>query len=472
MSLKLPQIGIVGLGAMAENLVLNVEGRGYSVALYNRTYEKVERFLKERCEGRKIHGYRDLRTFVDSLDRPRIVILMVKAGRPVDDYIGELKRLLGRNDVLIDFGNSHFKDSDRRQEELNREGIGFLGCGVSGGVEGALRGPSIMAGGDPRSYELVKELFVQIAAHYDGDPCVDYFGRGGAGHFVKIVHNGIEYSMLGAISEVYAFLKDIAGLDNQSISMILSEWNGDELNSFLLEATSHVVGYREEGQDRELIELIIDEAEQKGTGRWASEAAKELGVPTPCIDAALTSRYISQMREMRRVLAEKFGRKQVGTFDRERAVRIARAALYCTYVLSYSEGLSLLERGSSSWGYDATLAKALAVWRAGCIIRSKIVQTAHRALLAAPDVDSDPLFAIEPFESEIKRRLEDWKEFINASTSAGMAIPTISSAYNYFLSMTTARLPANVIQGIRDYFGWHGFRRFDKEGEFHSMWGR
>ncbi|MCS7142845.1 MAG: NADP-dependent phosphogluconate dehydrogenase [Aigarchaeota archaeon] len=460
------EVGIIGLGPMAENIVINVESRGYSVSLYNRTYEKVESFLKEKCGSLRVRGYRELREFVDSLSPPRLVILMVKAGKPVDDYVAELKKLLSRGDIVLDFGNSHFRDTERRYEELLREGIRFLGVGVSGGVEGALKGPSIMVGGDETGYAEVRELLRSIAAKYNDDSCEGYFGRGGAGHFVKIVHNGIEYAMLGGIAEVYQFLRRVGGLSNGQIADCFSEWNGSELGSYLLEAASQVLRFREEGSEVELVEKVVDEAEQKGTGMWASEEAMRLGVPAPSIDAAVTERIASTSRGDRLALSKSFPRLTYERIGRLLAERLSEAALYGTYVMSYSQGLSMLVAAIESLGYQTEPRRALRVWRSGCIIRSKIVQTAYES----EESSSRYLFSTPIFTKGTLERVERWKEFIRLSASSGLPIPVISSAFNYFLMMTSERLPTNLIQAIRDLFGAHGFRRSDREGEFHSTW--
>ncbi|MEM0482629.1 MAG: NADP-dependent phosphogluconate dehydrogenase [Nitrososphaerota archaeon] len=460
-------VGVYGLGVMGEAFALNLESRGLAVAVYNRTAEKTTQFLQGKARGKKIQGFTDLKEFVGSLSRPRMIVLFVKAGKPVDEVAETLTRILEKGDIIIDCGNSHYRDTDRRFAELSGRGIRFLGVGVSGGEEGALKGASMMFGGDFSAYVQAENKIGRAAAVFENSRCVSYFGEGGAGHFVKIVHNGIEYAIMQAIAEAYDYLARGVGLSTEEVGSIFDEWGRGILRSFLLEAASKVLKYTDPETGKPLVELILDEAEQKGTGRWAVEAAMELGVSAPTIAAAVGERTLTTQRTLRRP-----GTGAASYRERERdgaeAVEAARSALLATTLLSYVQGISLLQAGSRSYGFRVS--EALRVWRAGCIIRSRIVEELYRELSWSP---SEPTaVALEKSIPQLEELMPQWLQFITQASMQRIPTPASMSALSYYLSLRSERLPANLIQGIRDYFGGHMFKRIDREGYFHSDWGR
>ncbi len=458
-------VGVYGLGVMGEAFALNLESRGLAVAVYNRTAERTTQFLQGRAKGRRIQGFTDLKEFVRSLSKPRMIVLFVKAGRPVDEVVETLTGMLEKGDIIMDCGNSHYRDSDRRFAELRGRGIRFLGVGVSGGEEGALKGPSMMFGGDFSAYVEAENKIGRAAAVFENSRCVSYFGEGGGGHFVKIVHNGIEYAIMQAIAEAYDYLARGVGLSTGEVGSVFEDWGRGILRSFLLEAAARVLKYIDTETGKPLVELILDEAEQKGTGRWAVEAAMELGVSAPTIAAAVNERTLTTQRILRRP------REGVG-FNRdknvEEAVEAARSALLVTTLLSYIQGISLLQAGARIYGFRVS--EALRVWRAGCIIRSRIVEELYRELSWSP---GDPAsVTLDKSIPQIEELMPHWLQFITDASRMRIPTPASMSALSYYLSLRSERLPANLIQGIRDYFGGHMFKRVDREGYFHSDWGR
>lgn len=463
-------VGLIGLGVMGESLALNMASRGYRVSVYNRTYEKTRAFTSGRGAGRGIHGYRELGEFVSSLSRPRKILIFVKAGSPVDEVIASLRGHLEKGDIVMDCGNSHFRDSDRRHAELSSIGLGFLGLGVSGGEEGALKGPSIMAGGERWAYEEAGPLLREIAARKDGSECLAYFGPGGAGHLVKTIHNGIEYAMMQGIAEAYSLLSS-AGKTSPEIGRLFAEWAAGDLSSFLMEAAARVLTYREEGDEKPLVELILDEAEQKGTGRWAGQVSLELGSPATCIDEAVYSRSISSLRDERAWAARRAKRLGGRRIDGAQAASMSRDMLYPTFLISYMQGLTTLHQASRQMGYDELrVSEAARVWRAGCIIRSRLVEEIYEALSGRSEPPG--VVILERFSDEVGRRLAGWAGFVSEAALRGIPAPVSASALNYYYSYTSERLPANLIQAMRDYFGAHTFRRVDRDGSHHSSWGR
>ncbi|MCS7146425.1 MAG: NADP-dependent phosphogluconate dehydrogenase [Nitrososphaerota archaeon] len=463
--MSLLDVGVYGLGVMGEAFALNLERRGLGVAVYNRTVERTRQFIQGRARGRKIQGFTEVRDFVNSLSRPRTIILFVKAGKPVDDVIEGLVGMLDRGDVLLDCGNSHYKDSDRRFTELASKGIRFLGVGVSGGEEGALRGPSMMFGGDYSAYAEAESTIGRAAAVFEDSRCVGYFGEGGGGHFVKIIHNGIEYAIMEAIAEAYDFLTRGLGLSSGEAGEVFEEWGRGELRSFLVEAASKVARHIDSETGRPLVELIVDEAEQKGTGRWAVEAALELGVSAPTIAAAVDQRTLTTLRSLRRIgpMPERIEGVRNGE-----AVEAARDALWATTLLSYLQGMGILDAGARTYGFK--VAEALRVWRAGCIIRSKIVEELYRELSNAP---GEPLaVSLKSNLYGLEESMSGWLRFISLASTLKIPTPAVMSALSYYLSLRAEKLPANLIQAIRDYFGGHMFKRVDREGYHHSDWGR
>lgn len=458
-------VGVYGLGVMGEAFALNLESKGLGVAVYNRTPERTRQFLQSRASGRRIEGFFELKDFLASLSRPRKIILFVKAGKPVDEVIQGLAGSLERGDIVMDCGNSHYRDSDRRYAELRAKGVRFLGVGVSGGEEGALKGPSMMFGGDLSAYDEVKDTIGQAAAVFEDSKCHGYFGEGGAGHFVKIIHNGIEYAIMQAIAEAYDFLFRGAGMSSEEVGMVFEEWGRDSLRSFLLEAASRVLRYIDRETGKPLVEMIVDEAEQKGTGRWSVETAMELGVSAPTIAAAVDFRTLSAQRALRRFgQAQRWGQM----LSRNDALDSARDALEASVLLSYIQGLSIIQAGSRI--YELRASEALRVWRAGCIIRSRIVEELYRELsLYSGEAD---VAALERSLGRLEELLPGWLKFITDSLQLRIPIPAMMSAVAYYLSLRSERLPANLIQAIRDYFGAHTFKRRDREGQYHSDWGR
>ena len=463
-------VGVFGLGPMGENFALNLLSRGFSVSIYNRTPERTRTFLERVGGAAGLTGTYSLRDFVASLSRPRRIFLFVKAGQPVDEVIAQLGPHLEPGDVLLDCGNSHFRDSDRRYEELLRKGIDFVGMGVSGGYEGALKGPSMMAGGSIKGYGSVEGVLREAAAKHRGDPCVSYFGPGGSGHLIKTVHNGIEYAMMAAIAEVYGVLRNGLGMGPDEASSVFEGWSSGELSSFLVEATYRVLRYREEGSGEPLIERVLDVAEQKGTGIWTAQLSLDLGVPAPSIAEAVHGRFVSAMRDFRQRASTYACAASLPRAEGE-VVETCRWSLYLTFVASYLQGSLLLEAASKSLGYGFDVAEAFRVWRAGCIIRSRIVERAYAALSAFQG-EGRTLQLMEEFQRDIREHVSEWGGFVALAARLGVPAPVTSSALNWYLAITSRRLTANLVQALRDYFGRHGFQRIDMPGTFSSGWGR
>ena len=463
-------VGVFGLGPMGENFALNLLSRGFSVSIYNRTPERTRTFLERVGGAAGLTGTYSLRDFVASLSRPRRIFLFVKAGQPVDEVIAQLGPHLEPGDVLLDCGNSHFRDSDRRYEELLRKGIDFVGMGVSGGYEGALKGPSMMAGGSIKGYGSVEGVLREAAAKHRGDPCVSYFGPGGSGHLIKTVHNGIEYAMMAAIAEVYGVLRNGLGMGPDEASSVFEGWSSGELSSFLVEATYRVLRYREEGSGEPLIERVLDVAEQKGTGIWTAQLSLDLGVPAPSIAEAVHGRFVSAMRDFRQRASTYACAASLPRAEGE-VVETCRWSLYLTFVASYLQGSLLLEAASKSLGYGFDVAEAFRVWRAGCIIRSRIVERAYAALSAVQG-EGRTLQLMEEFQRDIREHVSEWGGFVALAARLGVPAPVTSSALNWYLAITSRRLTANLVQALRDYFGRHGFQRIDMPGTFSSGWGR
>ncbi|MEM3489465.1 MAG: NADP-dependent phosphogluconate dehydrogenase [Nitrososphaerota archaeon] len=471
---KMPRsdIGVYGLGVMGESIALNLARNGYKVSVFNRTPERTRKFISERGAARGIEGYYDLSEFIQSINKPRKVIIFVKAGAPVDEVISLLKSLLDKGDVIIDCGNSHFKDSDRRYIDLTMRGIHFLGVGVSGGEEGALKGPSIMVGGSIDGYLLVGEILEKISAKFDGTPCVAYFGTGGAGHFVKTVHNGIEYSIMQAIAEAYHFLSTVYGLRSEIIGDLFAEFNKGELSSFLIAAAANVLKFRDEETGSPLVDLILDEAEQKGTGLWTSQAAIELGVPAPSIEEAVTSRLISTRRRLYSSLGILKDSPYAAMSEAQMDIEIVRDTLKLCFIASYIQGLDILHEGSTALKYGLNVADAAKVWRAGCIIRSRIIQEIYTILKDKESFVNPISKILNYYSDDINSRLPSMIKYLQLAFNYKVPVPVTASIINYLYSVTSRRLPANLIQALRDYFGAHMFKRIDKEGIFHSTWGR
>ena len=463
-------IGLTGLAVMGQNLVLNMERNGFTVAVHNRTTKTMREFVAAN-PGKKLVGCETLASFVAELKRPRKMMIMVKAGAPVDAVIDQLLPLLDPGDVIIDGGNSFFMDSERRTKELEAKGFRFIGTGVSGGEEGALKGPSIMPGGGSEAYDLVKDIFVAISAKVDGEPCVTYVGPRGAGHYVKMVHNGIEYGDMQLIAEAYDILHRALNLSSAELHDIFAEWNKGELQSYLIEITADIFTKRDPETGQALVDLIVDEAQQKGTGKWTSQSALDLGVPLPTINAAVDSRNISAFKA-ERVAASKIlsGPKVAFTGDRRKLIGAVRDALYMAKICSYAQGMALLRNASREYNYGLKLGEMAAIWRGGCIIRAQFLNRITDAFRR--DADLPNLLLDEGFRSDVQNRQEALRYVVQTATALGIPSLALSSALAYFDAYRTDRLPANLTQAQRDYFGAHTYQRLDKPGAFHTEWMR
>ncbi|MBE9016282.1 phosphogluconate dehydrogenase (NADP(+)-dependent, decarboxylating) [Chroococcidiopsis sp. CCALA 051] len=462
--------GVIGLAVMGENLALNVERNGFPIAVYNRTPEKTNAFMTERAQGKNAVATYSLEEFVNALERPRKILIMVKAGAPVDAVIQQLKPLLDEGDIIIDGGNSLYDDTARRTRELEPEGFRFIGMGVSGGEEGALNGPSLMPGGTKSSYEYLSPIFNKIAAQVEDGPCVTYIGPGGAGHYVKMVHNGIEYGDMQLIAEAYSLLKDGLGLDNRQLHEIFAEWNTtDELNSYLIEITADIFRYIDPDTKNHLVDMILDSAGQKGTGRWTVQSALEFGVCIPTITAAVNARIMSSYKQ-ERVAASQMLPGPTGTYqgDTKAFVNMVRDALYCSKICSYAQGMALLATASKEYSYDLNLSEMARIWKGGCIIRAGFLGKIQSAFIENPNLPN--LLLAPEFKQTILDRQDAWREVLAAAAKLGIPVPAFSASLDYFDSYRRDRLPQNLTQAQRDYFGAHTYERTDKEGFFHTEW--
>jgi 6-phosphogluconate dehydrogenase len=468
---KKADIGLVGLAVMGENLVLNMESKGYTVAVYNRTTEKVDQFIKGRGKDKNIIGTRSLPELVEALERPRKIIIMVKAGKPVDDFINKILPCLDKGDVLIDGGNTHFPDTNRRTAFLEEKGILYIGTGVSGGEEGALKGPSIMPGGSPEAWPLVKDIFQNIAAKVeDGTPCCDWVGENGAGHFVKMVHNGIEYGDMQLICEAYQLMKDMLGMSAGEMHEVFRDWNEGELDSYLIEITRDILGYKDE-DGTPMVDKILDTAGQKGTGKWTGVTALELGVPLTLIGESVFSRCLSAQKE-ERVEASKILRGPDNSFDGDKAefIEDLRQALYASKMVSYAQGYELMRAAAAEYGWNLNYGGIALMWRGGCIIRSVFLSRIKEAFDRDPGLKN---LMLDPFFRETLHKVQDgWRRVVARAVSAGIPVPALSSALSYYDGYRCERLPANLLQAQRDYFGAHTYELIDRpRGEFfHTNW--
>ena len=462
-------IGVVGLGVMGGNLARNIESRGFTVAGYDLNAAKTEAFAAG--EGRRVVGAVSAESLAEVLARPRKVLLMVPAGKPVDDVIAHIAPHLGAGDILIDAGNSYFKDTDRREAELGTRGLQYLGTGVSGGEEGALRGPAIMPGGSRAAWDAVAPIFQAIAAKADdGEPCVGYVGARGAGHYVKMVHNGIEYGDMQLIAETYDLFSRGLGMSAGEISDIFAEWNRGELKSYLVEITADVLAQGDPDTGAPLVDVILDEAQQKGTGKWMSQNAFDVGAPIPTVNSAVESRLISAQKAERvaasRVLT---GPSSAFSGDRARLIDAAKHALYASKVTSYAQGMALLRMASVEYGYDIDPGEVARIWRAGCIIRATLLNDIRAAFGRDPQLVN--LLLDRAFSDAVGARQQAWREMVQVAVGLGIPVPATAASLAYYDAYRSARLPANLTQGQRDYFGAHTYRRTDREGSFHTQWG-
>jgi 6-phosphogluconate dehydrogenase len=467
---KLADIGLIGLAVMGENLVLNMESKGFTVAVFNRTVEKVDRFISGRGAGKNFIGAHSIEEFVKSLKNPRKVMMLVKAGQPVDDFIELLIPHLEPGDIIIDGGNSHFPDTNRRTKYVESKGLLYIGTGVSGGEEGALRGPSIMPGGSPSAWHHLKPVFQAIAAKVeDGSPCCEWVGEGGAGHFVKMVHNGIEYGDMQLICEVYHLMKDLLGLTNNEMHNVFSEWNEGELASYLVEITRDILDCRENGGY--LVDKILDAAGQKGTGKWTVISALDAGVPLTMIAEAVFARSLSAQKS-ERIEASKHlaGPVPVYKGDKRKFLDDLRDALYASKIISYAQGYVLMKTASAEFGWKLNYGGIALMWRGGCIIRSVFLGNIKQAYDKDPGL---PNLLLDPFfNSRLKKAQHGWRKVISEAVMNGIPVPVMASALNYYDGFRSSRLPANLLQAQRDYFGAHTYERVDRaRGEFfHTNW--
>lgn len=464
------QIGVIGLAVMGKNLALNIESRGYSVAVFNRSYEKTEEFLKNEAEGKNFVGAKTVEEFVQSLETPRKILLMVKAGAATDATIESLKPHLEEGDILIDGGNTYFEDTIRRNNELATAGFHFIGTGVSGGEEGALKGPSIMPGGKREAYELVQPIFEAISAKVDGDPCCTYIGPDGAGHYVKMVHNGIEYGDMQLISEAYFILKHVLGLEADELHKIFAEWNKGELDSYLIAITADIFTKKDEDTGKPLVDVILDTAGQKGTGKWTSQNALDLGVPLPIITESVFARFISAMKDERVKASQMLNGPEVKAYggNKEELIEAVRKALYMSKIVSYAQGFAQMRAMSEEKNWDLRYGDIAMIFRGGCIIRAQFLQKIKDAY----DRDSGlKNLLLDPYFKDIVENYQQaLRKVLGVAIERGIPVPSFSSAIAYYDSYRTETLPANLLQAQRDYFGAHTYKRVDKEGVFHTNW--
>ncbi len=465
------RIGVTGLAVMGANLARNIARHGVPVAVHNRTTARTKEFMEAYAAEGTFTAAETTADFVAALERPRRIIVMVKAGAPVDGVIEELTPLLDEGDIIIDAGNSHFPDTKRRTEECAANGIRFMGVGVSGGEEGALNGPSIMPGGDPAAYAEVEEVLTAIAANVDGTPCCVHVGPDGAGHYVKMVHNGIEYADIQLIAEAYDLLTHVGGLEAPAIGKIFEEWNSGDLESFLIEITAIVLQKTDAGTGEPLVDAILDQAEQKGTGRWTSQDALDLGVPLTGITEAVFARTLSSLRDERKAAATTLAGPRPGEGGvPDNLVDDIRQALYASKIVAYAQGFAQMRAASQAndWGLD--LGAMATIWRGGCIIRAQFLNRISEAYAEHGDIEN--LMMVPYFTRGLADAQDAWRRVVVAATEQGVAIPAFSSSLSYYDGYRRERGPANLIQGLRDFFGAHTYRRLDAEGSFHTRWGQ
>jgi len=465
------QIGVVGMAVMGKNLAANIESRGYSVSIYNRTSSKTDEVIQEH-PGRNFVPTYSIEEFVGSLEKPRRILLMVKAGVPTDKTIQSLLPYLEKGDILIDGGNTFFKDTMRRNEELASSGINFIGTGVSGGEEGALKGPAIMPGGQKEAYELVAPILEQIAAKapQDSEPCVAYIGPNGAGHFVKMVHNGIEYGDMQLISESYHLLREVVGLSVEEAAEVFAEWNQGELDSFLIEITADVLTKKDPGTGKPMVDIILDRAGNKGTGKWTSQNALDLGVSLPLITESVFARFISAFKDERveasKVLAKPVSPSYGG--DKRELIESIRQALYFSKIMSYAQGFAQMRMASENYDWNLQYGQIAKLFRAGCIIRAHFLQKITDAYDKNPGLKN---LVLDGYFMDITGKYQEAvRDVISIAVKSGVPVPTFSSAIAYYDSYRSETLPANLVQAQRDYFGAHTYERVDKEGTFHFDW--
>jgi 6-phosphogluconate dehydrogenase len=462
-------IGLIGLAVMGENLVLNMESKGFSVSVFNRTVSKVDDFAGGRAKGKNIVGTHSIEELVKGLKTPRKIMLMVKAGEPVDAFIDMLVPLLDTGDLIIDGGNSLFHDTIRRTKSLEEKGLLYIGTGVSGGEEGALHGPSMMPGGSEDAYALVEPIFTRVSAQVDDEPCCTYLGPDGAGHYVKMVHNGIEYGDMQLICESYFIMKSVLGMTCDEMHEVFARWNSGDLDSYLIEITTKILATKDPATGEPLVEKILDQAGQKGTGKWTSQSALDLGVATPTIAEAVFARCISAVKGERVAASQVLkGPEAAYSGDRETFVDALQAALYASKICSYAQGFALMREAGREYNWDLAFDRISMIWRGGCIIRARFLHRIADAFQRDPNLAN---LLLDPYFREIVESSQDkWRFVVSTASRLGIPIPAFSSALAYYDSYRCERLPANMIQAQRDFFGAHTYKRIDRDGVFHFEW--
>jgi 6-phosphogluconate dehydrogenase len=463
-------IGLIGLAVMGENLARNIERNGFPIAVYNRTPEKTREFIKKHGRGRRFAPATTLQQFVAALRPPRRIVVMVKAGPPVDAVIAELRPLLAAGDIIIDGGNSWFEDTHRRQADLAGAGIHFVGSGVSGGEEGALNGPSLMPGGDEQAYRQLEPIWTKIAAQVDDGPCCAYIGTGGAGHFVKMVHNGIEYGDMQLIAEAYDLLKNALGLESKQLARIFKQWNDGLLQSFLIDITAKVLKKKDDKSDAALVDMILDKAGQKGTGKWTLKVAADMDVPTPTMNAAVEARLLSSYKDERvaasKVLATPAGKTK--RIAKKKFVAAVQDALYASKICSYAQGFVVMQKASQQFGWGLRLGEIARIWKGGCIIRAQFLDKIKAAYGRNPDL---PNLLVDPeFAGWLAQSQENWRFVVSTAAQLGVPVLAMGASLSYYDSYRRERLPQNLTQAQRDFFGAHSYERVDAPGAFHTEW--
>jgi 6-phosphogluconate dehydrogenase len=458
--------GMVGLGTMGRNLLLNMADNGFAVTGYDKSEQMLKIFEEEGAEH-QLKGFANINEFVDSLQSPRTIILLVPAGAIVDSVILELQPLLAEGDIIIDSGNSHFTDTSRRALELAKIGIHFFGMGISGGEEGARFGPSMMPGGDKTAYAVVKNMLEAVSAKVNNESCVTYIGPGASGHFVKMTHNGIEYAIMQLLAETYEILKNGLDYENHQIQQVFEKWNSGRLKSFLMEITKDVFLFKDVKTGNLLVDEIKDEAKSKGTGKWTSQVAMDIEMPIPTIDAAVSTRNLSKLKQLRVALGESFG-PSTAIQASDKFIDDLEEAFYFAMASAYAQGMHLLWQASIQYKYELNLAEIAKIWRGGCIIRAEFLEDIYQAYKKQPDLQH--LFADEGIQQKLKKSVKGTRNVVSSAINAGIAIPAYASALTYFDTLKTGRMPSNLTQAQRDFFGAHTFERIDSEGIFHADW--
>jgi 6-phosphogluconate dehydrogenase len=460
--------GMIGLGTMGRSLLLNMADHGYAVAGLDQDASKVTS-LNEEGKDKDVQGFSDANEFVQSLTKPRAIMMLVPAGKIVDAVIAEMTPLLDKGDILIDGGNSHFTDTNRRVDQLEAIGLHFFGMGVSGGEEGARRGPSMMPGGDKEAYNVMKPIFEAIAAKVDGEPCVTYIGPGASGHFVKMVHNGIEYGLMQLIAEAYQVMKTGLKMDNEAIGQVFTQWNEGRLKSFLIDITKDIFAFKAPGTDHLLLDDIKDEAKAKGTGKWTSQVAMDLQAPIPTVDTAVSMRDLSKYKSLREQAAAVYSQEEIQlNVDQGEFLAALEQAFYFSMIITYAQGMHLLALASAEYNYNLQLDQIAKIWRGGCIIRSEFLKDIYNAHQGKSGLQH--LLLDGHVEQEVKDAAPGARKVISAAISAGIAAPAFASSLSYFDNFRTARMPSNLTQAQRDYFGAHTYELIGKEGVFHTQW--